>query len=80
MITSPIRTEFKARLPQLKHISPDVLKYRAENGISKTLAIATALTVEYEDKKSRLLAKQYIAVVNFSASQCRKELKIRGVK
>jgi len=80
MITSPITESFKARLPSLKNIPNAILAFRAEKGITATLAVANHLSILQPSPDFRLQAKQYIAAANYSASQSRKELKSRGVK
>lgn len=80
MITAPITESFRARLPLLKNIASNVLEFRAENGVKKTLAAATGLSILQPTPDFRNLAKQYIAAANYSASQVRKEIKARGAK
>lgn len=83
------RTEFRANLPWIDKINPDALAFRAKYGITKTLAMASACakaftapnttgdaTVKVALKKETQAA---ISACNFSASQCVKELKKRGI-
>ena len=67
------RHEFRANLPWIDKINPEVLTYRAKHGITKTLVMATRC----DDDKTQ--AKGFIAACNFSASQAVKELRKRGI-
>lgn len=79
------RVEFRANLPWIDKISPEALAFRAKNGITKTLDMATACAnpIAHPDAPKNQLArgssKALIAACNFSASQCVKELKKRGI-
>lgn len=73
MTTPNDRHEFRAALPWIDKINPDALAFRAKHGITKTLVMATRCN---EDKTQ---AKGFIAACNFSASQCIKELRKRGI-
>lgn len=80
--------EFKARLNYLDKIDSDVLVFRAKNGITKTLERVTQNAEQVRDgllPASHLpivknLQRDMISACNFSASQCAKELKNRGIK
>ncbi len=71
------RHEFRARLPWIDKISTEVLESRVKLGVRRTLdaiaAIAGAPGVPPDAQR------QAISACNFSASQCTKELKKRGV-
>ena len=71
------RHEFRANLPWIDKINPDALAFRAKNGITKTLAQATNGALNSADGVSK--TKSLIASCNFSASQCVKELRKRGI-
>lgn len=68
---------WKARLPWIDKISTEVLESRVKLGVRRTLnaiaAIAGAPVVPPDAQR------QAISACNFSASQCIKELKKRGV-
>lgn len=80
--------EFRARYLKLEDIHTETLKYRAENGGRNTLVQATAnaalvaspLTLYPACAVLKLDTKHLLSAVNYSASQCRKELSRRGVK
>lgn len=74
--------EFKANLPPLRKINLEILEFRAENGITKTLAKATQIAglpfmAEDVSKRNREDARHLIAACNYSGAQARKELKSR---
>ncbi len=80
------RTEFRANLPWIDKIDPDALAFRAKNGITKTLAMATTgarafSPIQDAGVKRALKAdtQALIAACNFSASQAVKELRKRGI-
>lgn len=78
--------EFRARYLKLEDIHTDTLKYRAENGARKTLTMATAGAAAFGRCDPSVRAglktdtRHLLSSVNYSASQCRKELARRGVK
>ena len=81
--------EFRARYLKLEAIHTDTLKYRAENGVRNTLVQATANAAKAASPLTpyparvvlRLDTREHLlSAVNYSASQCRKELARRGVK
>lgn len=74
--------EFKANLPPLRKINQEILEYREQNGIKKTLEKATQIAnlpfmSEDVSKRTREDARHLIAACNYSAAQVRKELKGR---
>jgi len=71
------RHEFRANLPWIDKINPEALAFRAKNGITKTLAKATDEVLNSAEGVSK--TKSLIASCNFSASQCVKEIKRRGL-
>lgn len=80
------RHEFRANLPWIDKINPDALAFRAKNGITKTLVMATSgarafSKFERSDVKQALKSdtQALISSCNFSASQCVKELRKRGI-
>lgn len=80
------RVEFRANLPWIDKISPEALAFRAKHGITKTLVMATAGAKAFSKYENPALKRALktdtqalIAVCNFSASQCVKELKKRGI-
>lgn len=80
--------EFRARYLKLEDIHTETLKVRAERGIRGVLAVASAnaglVTSAYtpadDVRELKLDTKHLLSAVNYSASQCRKELTRRGVK
>lgn len=75
-------SEYKANLPPLRKIFQEMLEFRSENGVAKTLAKATEIAElpymgEEASKRCREDVRHLIAACNFSAAQCRKELKGR---
>ena len=73
MTTPNDRHEFRANLPWIDKIDPDALAFRAKNGITKTLALAT------KSVGDKTQAQALISACNFSASQSVKELRKRGL-
>lgn len=72
-VTANDHHEFRAALPWIDKINPDALAFRAKNGITKTLAMGT------KSAGDKTQAQAFISACNFSASQCVKELKKRGI-
>lgn len=73
--------EYRARYLKIEDIPSDTLAYRAENGIRKSLVMATAgahvFSRRFDGALDAGLKKdtmQILSAVNYSASQCRKEL------
>ncbi len=84
--TANDRHEFRANLPWIDKIDPDALAFRSKNGITKTLVMATTgarafSKFENSSVKQALKAdtQALISACNFSASQCGKELRKRGI-
>lgn len=71
------KVEYRARLPWIDKISTEVLESRVKLGVRRTLYAITAITgVPGVTSDAQ---RQAISACNFSASQCTKELKKRGV-
>lgn len=68
---------WKARLPWIDKISTEVLESRVKLGVGRTLDAITAIAGV--PGVSPDVQRQAISACNFSASQCTKELKRRGV-
>lgn len=71
------KMEYRARLPWIDKISTAVLEARVKLGIRRTLQAVEALAGTIGGDAST--QRQAISACNFSASQCTKELKKRGV-
>ena len=74
--------EFKANLPPLRKINLEILEYREQNGVKKTLDKATQIAnlpfmADDVSKRTREDARHLIAACNYSAAQVRKEIKSR---